>query len=408
VILLNHRVNLLCSGRSARNGTASALAGSPVGPAAADPYVTDPLADDPYLTQPRRVEPGPTGAEPYHLDALRSGPIPPRAFLDEPQPRTGPATAPPYQLDGPQPAPEYRSRPARTGSVPVQTQQGYDTWSGGAVRSRRAPGSTGAIPVTGGVRIRERPGRGPAPVEQSRRGMRLRPTKRANQSPLRAGFGAMTEVVVVLGMALGLSFLIKAFLVQAFFIPSQSMEDTLLIGDRVLVSKLNPKLMPLHRGDVIVFEDPANWLPTTTVPDDGPVRNGIRSALTAVGLMPEDAGEHLIKRVIGMPGDTVVCCDARGRLQVNGVSIDEPYVRAGNVPSLLRFTTTVKPGNLWVMGDNRSESADSRLHRDKNDGQVPIDRVTGKAFVIVWPFPRFGGVSDPPNVFAAVPPPPPR
>jgi len=138
-------------------------------------------------------------------------------------------------------------------------------------------------------------------------------------------------------------------------------------------------------------------------PPLSPVRQGVTNVLTFVGLLPQDSGEHLIKRIIGLPGDTVKCCDTAGRLQVNGVSIHEPYVRANNVPSTDAFTATVRPGQLWVMGDNRSESADSRRHRELNDGQVPIDDVVGKAFVVVWPFGRFGGVAQPPDVFTTVP-----
>jgi signal peptidase I len=223
------------------------------------------------------------------------------------------------------------------------------------------------------------------------------------QTPLQAALGAVTEVVVVLGMALVLSLLIKTFLVQAFYIPSPSMEDTLLVGDRVLVSKLTPGPLSLHRGDVIVFKDPGGWLPALTPVDDGPVRHALRSALTFVGLLPQDSGEHLIKRVIGLPGDTVACCDSSGRLTVNGKPITESYVRSGNVPADKSFTVTVKADNLWVMGDNRSQSEDSRYHRDRNDGQVPMSDVVGKAFVVVWPFDRFGGVVEPPDVFASVP-----
>ena len=223
------------------------------------------------------------------------------------------------------------------------------------------------------------------------------------QTRARAVLGAVTEVVVVLAAALTLSLLMKTFLVQAFYIPSDSMEDSLLINDRVLVSKLTPGPFALHRGDVIVFKDPGGWLSAVQPPDDGPIRGGIRAALTFVGLLPQDSGEHLIKRVIGLPGDTVVCCDAQGLMQVNGVAVHETYLRAGTKPSEDPFTVTVQPGQLWVMGDNRGDSADSRRHRQTNDGQVPMADVVGKAFVVVWPLSRFGGVVDPPEVFAKVP-----
>jgi len=220
----------------------------------------------------------------------------------------------------------------------------------------------------------------------------------------RRGLGGFGETVLILALALVLSLLIKTFLVQAFSIPSASMEDTLLVGDRVLVSKLTPGPFDLHRGDVVVFKDPGGWLPPTTEESSG-LPHVVSSVLTFIGLMPADAGEHLIKRVIGLPGDIVVCCDAQHRLTVNGVPITEPYVRAGEAPSDQPFTATVRAGHLWVMGDNRSESLDSRFHPELDGGQVPIDNVVGKAFAKVWPLSRFGGVDEPSEVFAKVPDP---
>jgi len=231
------------------------------------------------------------------------------------------------------------------------------------------------------------------------------PAEGKQRGPVRAAFAVVLEVAVVLTLALGLSFLIKTFLVQAFSIPSGSMEDTLLIGDRVLVNKLSPGVFDLHRGDVVVFRDPGWLTHEAPVADEGPVLHGLKWAMQGVGLLPEDAEQHLIKRVIGLPGDTVTCCDAKGRLQVNGVSVDEPYVRAGNVPSATPFTAKVRPGSLWVMGDNRSGSADSRAHPAVNNGQVPLDLVVGRTFAIVWPFSRFGSVGAPAGAFSAVPAP---
>ena len=173
---------------------------------------------------------------------------------------------------------------------------------------------------------------------------------------MRAALGAAGEVLVVLSMALLLSLLIKTFLVQAFFIPSTSMENTLLVGDRVLVSKLTPGVFQLHRGDVVVFKDPGGWLTSEeSAPAEqaGGVGGTLRNALSFVGLLPQDAGEHLIKRVIGMGGDHVQCCDAQGRVQVNGVAVDEtPYLVPGAAPSDKQFDVTVPYGYLWVMGDN--------------------------------------------------------
>ncbi len=220
-------------------------------------------------------------------------------------------------------------------------------------------------------------------------------------------FAALRETVVVVAIALALSLLVKTFLVQAFFIPSQSMENTLLIGDRVIVSKLTPGPFDLQRGDVVVFTDPGGWLPPSVPPADGPVRKALRGALTFVGLLPSQSGNHLIKRIIGLPGDHVVCCDDDGRVSVNGTSITEPYVYSGNIPSERDFDITVPAGRMWVMGDHRQESEDSRYHDDGRGttGSVPLSDVTGKAFVLVWPFDRATWLSRPDTTFAGVPAP---
>ena len=216
---------------------------------------------------------------------------------------------------------------------------------------------------------------------------------------------ALRETVIVVVIALALSLVVKTFLVQAFYIPSGSMENTLQLGDRVVVSKLTPGPFDLHRGDVVVFTDPGEWLPVTTPPQDGPIRGAVRSALTFVGLLPNDSGNHLIKRLIGLPGDHVVCCDADGRLSVNGVALTEPYVFEGNVPSERTFDIVVPAGRIWVMGDHRQASEDSRYHDDGKGGtgSVPIADVTGKAFVLVWPFGRATWLTRPASTFVKVP-----
>ncbi|MHA7135585.1 signal peptidase I [Oerskovia turbata] len=216
----------------------------------------------------------------------------------------------------------------------------------------------------------------------------------------------LRETVIILLSALALSWLIKTFLVQAFFIPSASMEDTLVEGDRVMVSRLVPDVFDVHRGDVIVFKDPGNWLPPYVAPDRGPVGNAVTSAMTFVGLLPQDTGEHLIKRVIGLPGDRVVCCDAQGRVSVNGQPIDETYIKPGSVPSQDPFDAVVPEGMLFVMGDNRQHSADSRYNTGKpGGGFVPINNVVGTAFVKVWPLSDFTFMRNPGDVFAQVPEP---
>lgn len=211
---------------------------------------------------------------------------------------------------------------------------------------------------------------------------------------------AIKEMVVVAVMAIVLSFIVKTWFMQAFFIPSASMRDTLLVGDRVVVSKLTPGPSRLERGDIVVFADPGAWLSPPPSPDRGPVLNTVHDGLVFVGLLPDTSEGHLIKRVIGLPGDHVVCCDDAGRLTVNGAPVEEPYVREGQSPSDVEFDVTVPVGRLWVMGDNRGNSSDSRFH---DPGTVPIDLVVGKAVAIVWPLDRIEQLSDRGETFDVVP-----
>ncbi|HON75264.1 MAG: signal peptidase I [Candidatus Lutibacillus vidarii] len=217
------------------------------------------------------------------------------------------------------------------------------------------------------------------------------------------------EIVIVVVMASVLSFVIKTWLVQAFYIPSGSMEDTLLTDDRVIVSKLTPGPFDLKRGDIVVFEDPgAPASPWITEPSHAP-RRGLNAVthnvLTFIGLLPDDSQNHLIKRVIGLPGDHVTC-DGKGPIKVNGVAIAEPYLKPGNAPSTMAFDIHVPAGKVWVMGDHRSDSADSRWHPvggDGSQGSVPIDKITGRAVLLVWPLDRWTGLGQPTEVFAKVP-----
>lgn len=221
----------------------------------------------------------------------------------------------------------------------------------------------------------------------------------------RGGLAAwLRETVIIVVSALVLSLLIKTFLVQAFYIPSSSMEDTLQVDDRVLVSKLTPGPFDLSRGDVVVFRDPGGWLqPQPETPRTAWQQAGT-DLLTWVGLLPQDSGEHLIKRVIGLPGDTVECCDDSGRVLVNGEPVDEPYLAPGSQPSELEFAVTVPSGGLWVMGDNRQNSQDSRYKQGSaGGGSVPVDNVVGRAFVTVWPVDRWSVLRTPDETFADVP-----
>ncbi len=215
----------------------------------------------------------------------------------------------------------------------------------------------------------------------------------------------LRETTIIVVSALVLSMLIKTFLVQSFYIPSGSMEDTLAIGDRVLVSKLTPGPFDLHRGDIVVFKDPGGWLQPDPDKRLG-VQKAVNDTLTFVGLLPQDSGEHLIKRVIGLPGDTVECCDEEGRVSVNGVPIDEPYLADGAVPSEMEFSVVVPADRLWVMGDNRQNSQDSRYKQgDPGGGSIPLRNVVGVAFLTLWPADRWGVLRNPGDTFSDVPDP---
>ena len=230
-------------------------------------------------------------------------------------------------------------------------------------------------------------------------------TEPHGRSRRRGGLGPwLREAAIIVVSALVLSMVIKTFLFQAFFIPSGSMEETLAIGDRVLVTKLAPGPLSVHRGDIVVFRDPGGWLlPDATAESTG-WRRGVTEALTFVGLLPQDSGEHLIKRVLGLPGDTVECCDAEGRVSVNGLAVAEPYLAPGAEPSELEFSVVVPEGSLWVMGDNRQNSQDSRYKQgDPGGGAIPLSNVVGVAFVTVWPLDRWGALRNPGATFAEVP-----
>lgn len=212
----------------------------------------------------------------------------------------------------------------------------------------------------------------------------------------RSGWRWLREVFIVVACSVILSLLIKTFLVQPFWIPSGSMENTLIPGDRILVSKLTPRFQHINRGDVIVFSDPGGWLQGEE--EDSPrsgLSGAVQNALEFVGLYP--AGDnHLIKRVIGLPGDHVVCCNAAGQITVNTVPLKETELYPGDGASSKRFNITVPPDSVWVMGDHRGDSADSRFHDDGTGttGSVPIADVTGRAIVVIWPFDRIGRLSD--------------
>ncbi|MDH6278067.1 signal peptidase I [Aurantimicrobium minutum] len=224
---------------------------------------------------------------------------------------------------------------------------------------------------------------------------------------LRSFLYFLRDVLVIFGIAILVSFLVKTFLVRSFFIPSASMEQTLMIDDRVIVNELVPKAVAVDHGDIVVFKDPGGWLPARPPVEVTGIQAGTEWVLSLFGLASPDSNDHLIKRVIGLPGDTVECCSADGKIIVNGVPISEPYITvpAGETrASAIDFNVTVPEGSLFVMGDNRYNSKDSRYNTDKpGGGFVGIDNVVGRAFVLSWPMSHWGWLSNYPEVFADVP-----
>lgn len=200
--------------------------------------------------------------------------------------------------------------------------------------------------------------------------------------------GKLLEVLLLLIVAIGISFFVKTFLAQAFSIPSGSMENTLQVGDRVIVNRLGTITgHGIQRGDVVVFHDSAGWLGSDATTKGSRAIHLFKTLLTDVGVLPDSSKKFLIKRVVGIPGDHVVCCTTKGNLTVNGHELDESrYIYAGNKPSEVAFNVVVPADRIWVMGDHRGNSADSRFHRnDHNNGFVPVNKVVGRAFFLLWP-----------------------
>lgn len=236
--------------------------------------------------------------------------------------------------------------------------------------------------------------------------------KRNSEHPPTAGEkigGAIKELLIIVVGALIIAALIRAFVGQMFVIPSGSMENTLQINDKIAVQKITK----FKRGDVVVFDDPGGWLG----PDKPDQRGPVGKAFEFVGVLPNSSTEHLVKRVIGMPGDHVKCCDDEDRITVNGHPLDEHkylFSAAGeqNKPSGIKFDVVVPKDRIWVMGDHRADSADSRCHLNdtttsgvKGEGAfVPVSDVVGPAFAIVAPFNRATTMSRP-DTYSHVPDP---
>ncbi|MFT4245670.1 MAG: signal peptidase I [Micrococcaceae bacterium] len=210
----------------------------------------------------------------------------------------------------------------------------------------------------------------------------------------------LREYLLPIIIALLVVALVKNFVIRPFSIPSGSMEQTLNINDRILVDRIH-KNKDIQRGDVVVFERPDDWKPEIPV-QSNPVKDSLKTVGSLVGVTAKPGQDFLVKRVIGMPGDHVKTVG--NQISVNGKVISEPYLFPGNNSSDIPFDITVPAGQVWVLGDHRSNSADSRYHMDgANHGMVPLSDVQGKVVYKVYPFTKMGKVSDSSQTFTGVP-----
>jgi signal peptidase I len=211
------------------------------------------------------------------------------------------------------------------------------------------------------------------------------------------------DIPLTVVIAVSVVLFITTFIVKPFSIPSGSMEETLAIGDRVLVDKVTYHFRDVERGDVVVFDGTDSFVPARDVPSRDPITGAVTWVGQSLGFIQPDSTDF-IKRVIGVGGDRVICCDDEGRITVNGVPLEEQdYLFPGDEPSYVDFDVIVPTDRLWVMGDHRSNSADSRSHLGSpGGGFVPASRVVGRGMSVVWPVSNWAGL-DIPSTFAKIP-----
>jgi signal peptidase I len=208
---------------------------------------------------------------------------------------------------------------------------------------------------------------------------------------LRTLWAAVRELLITVGIALILSSLVRIFLFQVFYVPSASMEDTLLLQDRIVATKITKPFTDIKRGEIVVFKDPGDWLP-----EYESNRNFFLHFLSVVGLLPSDAGDDLVKRVIGIGGDNIKCCSENGRILINGVELnDESFIKPEVETNQVEFEITVPEKRVFVMGDNRPDSRDSRFHLETAYGTVPEKNIVGVVNLRIWPFSRFSTLKIP-------------
>ena len=298
------------------------------------------------------------------------------------------------------------------GAGPAQEipETGGEAGEPGDVGEAGEPAEAGQAPDVTTLRAAETPDAAPVDLPAAKADLppSYPPPRRSRRARARSGSSPRRRrrwiphrsTILVVVIVIALTALFKTFVIQWFEIPSGSMENTLEVGDEVAVTMYDAQ--DLERGDVVVFTDPDHWL---DVEDPTGLRGVIRDTLVLIHLLPENTGHYLIKRVIGVAGDHIVA-DGRGSLTVNGVPVNETYLKPGRSASEMAFDVVVPEGFIWVMGDNRSNSADSRYHQDDaHGGFVPIDDVIGVAKQIVWPLSRWSGLSEGREAFAAVPDP---